>query len=200
LIEEAYRQGTSCGIDEAGFKKQLADALAAAKGKNIIVAAHQPLFSTGPHSGYVGWKPHFFPLTDFNKKLYIPLPVLGSIYALVRAVGLSHQDLHNKHYKAYINTMLTELNGTSNVVFAAGHEHTLEYFAHSADLHEVLSGAGSKKSIIRKRSNLGFGAYNKGFAVIKYYDNNEAWVEYWAPDKNNLEGKLLFKQKMYTRQ
>lgn len=200
LIEEAYREGTACGIGEVEFNKQLADAVAAAKGKNIIVAAHQPLFSTGPHSGYVGWKPHFFPLTDFNKKLYVPLPVLGSIYALVRAVGLSHQDLHNKHYKKYIKTMLTALNGTPNVVYVAGHEHTLEYFAHDANLHEVLSGAGSKKSIIRKRKTLGFGAYSKGFAVVKYYDNNEVWVEYWTPDQVKGEGVLLFRQKMYTQQ
>jgi hypothetical protein len=39
--------------------------------------------SNGIHGGYFGIKQHIFPFTDMKKKLYIPLPVIGSIYPSV---------------------------------------------------------------------------------------------------------------------
>ena len=187
LIGDGYRVGTKCDItDDASFAKQLKESVSMTIGKNLIIAAHQPLWSTGPHNGYVGWKPHLVPL-------------FGSIYAAVRYWGGSRQDLHNKHYKKYVNTVLDAVKDKPNVVFAAGHEHTLEYFAHSDNLHEVLSGAGCKKSGIRKNANLSFGAHFNGFSIIKYYDNDEAWVEYWTPNSCNKGGQLLFRTKMYVR-
>ena len=45
---------------------------------------HHPLRSGGPHGGIYGWKEHLFPLREFRRSLWIPLPVIGSIRPLAR--------------------------------------------------------------------------------------------------------------------
>jgi hypothetical protein len=82
---------------------QLKDMLYRNRSKLVIYAAHHPFKSYGPHGGYFTWKQHLFPLTELNDNLYIPLPVLGSIYAFGRG-GLGNiQDLKNPEYKDYTN-------------------------------------------------------------------------------------------------
>ncbi|MDX2001722.1 MAG: metallophosphoesterase [Chitinophagales bacterium] len=183
---------------EETFMKQLAQAVQQHKDKHIIIAAHHPLISSGPHGGYTGWKPHIFPFTIIKHHLYIPFPILGSFYSLVRAVGISKQDIRNKTYKKYIAGVKQATEGHGQVVFAAGHEHTLEYFKINKGLHQVVSGAGSKRSEIKKTKQLGFGAHSKGFAVLNYYKDGNVWLEFWKPLNDGAQGELLFRTNLYN--
>jgi hypothetical protein len=61
--------------DPAAIVVQLDDILSRNRHKQVIVAAHHPMYTYGEHGGYSTWKQHIFPLADLNKNLLIPLPV-----------------------------------------------------------------------------------------------------------------------------
>jgi hypothetical protein len=67
--------------------------------KFVIIAAHHPLNTNGPHGGCFSWKDHIFPLREIDENLWIPLPLIGSVYPLARNLGVSNQDLSNSEYQ-----------------------------------------------------------------------------------------------------
>jgi len=56
------------------------------KNDEIVVLMHHPIHTEGHHGGYFSIKEHLFPLTELNSKLWLPLPVLGSVYPTYRRV------------------------------------------------------------------------------------------------------------------
>ncbi|RZL14249.1 MAG: hypothetical protein EOO96_30955, partial [Pedobacter sp.] len=75
------------------------------KDKVILLASHHPFQSYGPHGGYFNLRNHLFPLTSLNKNLYIPMPVLGSVYPFLRSTLLSPEDLNHPAYKDMIRSV-----------------------------------------------------------------------------------------------
>jgi hypothetical protein len=65
---------------------QLDDLLSRNSKKLVVFAVHHPFKSYGIHGGYFKIKQHLFPLTEYFPKLYIPLPVIGSIYPITRDI------------------------------------------------------------------------------------------------------------------
>src|SRR5690606_18751883 len=121
---------------------QLEDLIQKNSDKLIILALHHPLKSYGPHGGYFTIKQHIFPFTDINDKYYLPLPVLGSIYPLTRAVFGTSQDIKHPLYQKMINSIENVTNQFNNVIYVSGHEHTLQYIVDSLR-HYIVSGSGS---------------------------------------------------------
>ncbi|TMI80809.1 MAG: metallophosphoesterase, partial [Bacteroidetes bacterium] len=93
--------------------------------KLIILADHHTFKSTGAHGGYFTAKQHIFPFTDIIPNLYIPLPVIGSIYPIARSVFGSPQDLKHPFYADMITAVEKVAKKYPNVIFVAGHEHSL---------------------------------------------------------------------------
>ncbi len=161
-------EGPRDGCDvatEKEFLLLLEDLLKHNKGKRIIIAAHHPVYSYGEHGGYFPFKDHLFPLTALNKHLWLPLPVIGSIYPGYRKLIGNVQDLANARYtrlRKGVEKLLKEYPGT---VYAAGHEHNLEYLRRDG-IHYVVSGAGSKTAFLQAPNPLSFGASERGFARI----------------------------------
>jgi len=71
--------------------------------KLVLLASHHPFKSNSVHGGNFQLKQHIFPLTDIKKSLFIPLPVIGSIYPIVRSVFGTPQDLSHPNYVNMIN-------------------------------------------------------------------------------------------------
>jgi hypothetical protein len=138
-----------------------------------------------------------FPLTLVRDNLYIPLPGLGSLYPLLRQYGLSRQDISNKHYQDLRNRLLAAFNDEKNLVIASGHEHALQLTPYK-DIHQVISGAGSKNSALFKGNDALFGHGTKGFARLNYYSNGQCWVEFWEPIKDGSTGKLIYRSPLYS--
>jgi hypothetical protein len=84
------------------------------RNKNVVIAMHHPPYTYGPHGGKFTVKQHIFPLTEMNPKLYIPLPVLGSLSALFRATIGSKQDVANNIIKISAQRYLLALRKTEN--------------------------------------------------------------------------------------
>ena len=162
--------GSGCAeTREDGAERALAAALRGAEGRHAIVLAHHPLRSGGPHGGKFGWREHVFPLREVDRSLWIPIPVLGSIRHVARMLGVSPQDAASARYRAMIASVERGLAAAPPLVFAAGHDHSLQVIrgGDSARFH-VVSGAGSADEVTWAYAIDGtlFAAATPGYARI----------------------------------
>ncbi|MES3016121.1 MAG: metallophosphoesterase [Bacteroidota bacterium] len=179
--------------------QQVQDIIVRNKGKHIIIAQHHPLFSNGRHGGYYTLKDYLFPLTLVRDNYYIPLPIIGAIYPLMRQYGISRQDLSNKDYQQLKRGLLSILEDEKNVVLATGHEHALQFNKYN-DVNHIISGAGAKTSTMIKGNGalFSYGGGSQGFARLNYYDNGQAWLEFWEPVGDGSTGKIVYRTPLYA--
>lgn len=181
--------------DPATLMVLLDDALVRNRGKRVILAAHHPVITYGDHGGVFTWQDHLFPLVDLNKNLYIPMPVIGSLYPLYRGVLGSSQDIKHTNYNQYskaIQRMLAKHPGT---IYAAGHEHALEHIVKDS-VQYIVSGSGSKTGYVKKGRFARFAQGVKGFVKVTMYVNGSADLEFWQVDNEFQEGKIVYTDKL----
>lgn len=121
----------------------LDSALSTAGERFVIINAHHPFATHGPHGGFFPWADHLFPLLHLNINLWIPLPIIGSLYPVARMLGVSPQDLSNGLYKNLIAKMEGVLRKHKNWTFAAGHEHSLQVLKGVNGNYYLVSGFGT---------------------------------------------------------
>lgn len=176
--------GSGCECNtEAELLSTLADIVARNENKLLIFAAHHPFITFGRHGGYYNLKQHIFPFTDLNPKLYIPLPVLGSIYPIARGVFGNIQDTKHPIYKNFSSAIDSILNTHPNCIRVAGHEHNLQLIKQGKNFY-VVSGAGSKHSEITKDDRLVFSSLKSGFATIDVIKNDNVYVRYFSSEND----------------
>ena len=158
---------------------QLEDILAKNSNKLVLLATHHPMRSYGQHGGYFTFKQHIFPFTDMKPKLYIPLPLLGSAYPLTRAVFGTSQDLKHPFYQAMISDFEKVVQGHKNVIYVAGHEHTLQMIQDSG-YNYIVSGSGSKTSRVSKSRNTLFAASENGFVTLEVSVNKNVRATFYG--------------------
>src|SRR5262249_23941024 len=110
-------QGVCKDPSEGGFSEpvqtqavddRIHGALRPADGRRVLLLGHHPLGTTGPHGGFFPLKTHLFPLTELVPWLYVPLPGLGSLYAVGRRY-LTSQDLGGPRNRAMRRRLEREL-------------------------------------------------------------------------------------------
>lgn len=126
----------------AGFVAALRDDLETANGRQVVVVGHHPLTSGGPHGGYFSLRQHIFPLTEVWDWAWIPLPVLGSIYPLARRSGISDQDMSGSRYRAMREAIEDVFAANQPLLYAGGHDHSLQVSTATEARYHVVSGAG----------------------------------------------------------
>ncbi len=171
----------------------LQDIMLANKHKKVLVAAHHPMYSEGIHGGHIPFKKHLFPLTEINPSLYIPLPVIGSIYPFYRSVIGNIQDIPHPKYKAIRNAMVDVFSQYPSTVFANGHEHSLQLIEKN-QVSYITSGSGAKTTHVKTSGEATYAASKNGFSVLKYFKNGDIKVEYWVTDDAFPDGKLDFEK------
>lgn len=176
----------------------LDDILSRNRDKHVIVAGHHPMYSFGPHGSKYTFKQHLFPLTDLNKKLWIPLPVIGSIYPIFRSFFGTRQDLPNPRYKMIRNSMVEIFSQVGDLVYVSGHEHSLQYIQRDS-AHYVVSGSGSKSSNSAAGLGTKFHDQTHGFARLKYADDGAVTLTFYDGDaketlyEEELNKKIIIK-------
>jgi hypothetical protein len=159
---------------------QIADIAQRNSKKLVVVACHHPFKSNGIHGGYFTLKQHIFPLTDMKKNLYIPLPVIGSIYPLERNVFGTPQDISHPNYQNMIKSVTDAIKeASSNVVFVAGHDHNVQLIRDSG-YHYIVSGGGCKQSRTSKNKNSLFNSTSQGFAVLEVSTNKSVTARFYT--------------------
>lgn len=134
---------SSCEADsEAEVLAALRQALAQAGGRDVVVLAHHPLASGGPHGGHFTLRQHLFPLTDVRHGLWLPLPIIGSLYPIARAAGVSPQDQPSGEYQHMRDALVDAAREHPPLAWAAGHEHVLQVIESPRFGRLLVSGAG----------------------------------------------------------
>src|SRR5207237_748515 len=135
---------SSCPADS---EREVIDSVRAALGtagaRRVVVIAHHPLVSGGPHGGYFGWQDHVFPLRNFKSWLWIPLPLIGSVYPIARESGISRQDVSSATYRRMRAALDSAFAGSAPFIYAAGHDHALQVIGGTSARSALVSGAGT---------------------------------------------------------
>ncbi len=159
---------------------QLDDILARNRHKRVIVAGHHPLYSYGRRGGYRPARVHLFPLTELHPALYVPLPGLGSGYALYRRLLGGPQDIPHPRYRVQRNTLREVLDKYPGVVYAAGHDDALQYIRRG-NVHYVNSGTAARDAYLAPgKPHLQYGRAGGGFARLDYQADGGVWLSLWA--------------------
>ena len=174
------------------FLKKMEQLFVKYKEQEIICMLHHPIKSNGNHGGYFSFKQHIFPLGELG--IWLPLPVIGSIYPLYRNVKGSTQDNTNKKNKNLTKGLenMAEKHAL-NIVFASGHEHGLEYYE-SSKIKYIVSGSGAKTSYIQKGGEAVYAREARGFARILFYENFESWLEVYTVNGYEEKPRLEFRR------
>ncbi len=164
----------------------LDDILSRNSHKLVILAFHHTFRSYSPHGGYFTLKEHIFPFTDAIPGLYIPLPIIGSIYPLTRAVFGTSQDIKHPLYQSMINDIEGIVNGHPNVIYAAGHDHSLQLIQDST-YNFIVSGAGSKNSRVNKnRKHTLYASPLSGFWTLEISKDKNVQASVYIVDGDSV--------------
>lgn len=171
---------------------RMRELLAQNKDKMIILASHHPFQSYGAHGGYFTLKNHIFPLTALSSNLYIPLPIIGSLYPFLRTTFLSPEDMKHPLYKEMIEKVNSVFGDMPNVVYVAGHEHGLQLIK-SKQL-QIVSGAGAKHSPNKLGKNSLFHSFENGYVIADQLMNNDMRYEYYTYDAIGVKKVFSYTQ------
>lgn len=121
----------------------LREAVEVDSGRIVVVAAHHPLVTGGVHGGKFDWKDHIFPLRAISGWLWVPLPIIGSLYPLVRGSGISAQDTPSGENTAMRDSLISAFQSRPPLAYASGHEHNLQILAGDVPPYRLVSGSGT---------------------------------------------------------
>jgi hypothetical protein len=174
--------------DREATLEQLSEVIKTTDGREVLVLAHHPLDTHGPHGGFYDWQDHIFPLTRLEKWMWLPLPIIGSLYPLGRwNLVKSDEDLKGNAYKEMVKNLTSILKENPPLVYAAGHEHSLQVLANSEAADYILvSGAGceARLSQVGHGENTLFAHQHTGFMMIDFFNNGEALLRVIEPPNN----------------
>ncbi len=138
-----HARGAPCGAaTDSAVAAQLSALIAGAGSRHVVVAGHHPLRTGGAHGGKFSLLEHLFPLRHVKPWLWVPLPLIGSLYPIARANGISRQDVSNSRNREMRLAIENAMRPHRPLAYAAGHEHTLQVFAGDAARWFLVSGSG----------------------------------------------------------
>lgn len=149
--ELLLRGGDPCdGVTREEFHAALTSTLSQSLDRPVILLAHHPLATGGPHGGHG-----------------------GGLHALVSRLGLSQQSLGSGRYRRMIESLTEAIasSGHPAVVYAAGHEHNLQVIdleTRDGELINLVSGSGSKLSRADSISGSRFWAAAHGYMRLDF--------------------------------
>jgi hypothetical protein len=174
--------------DNGDVLVELEDVLSRYEDTNIIVAGHHPLVSSARHAGVFAPQNHLFPLreTKLTPLHWLPLPGIGSIALFYnRIIGLSRQDVAHPDYEALRRSLLDLFSDYEDLVYAAGHEHNLQYYTQTGReglQHLIVSGSGSEGEYVRGGGDALFTAAQQGLVELIYLADGSIWLEAYTID------------------
>ncbi|NNE14897.1 MAG: hypothetical protein HKN51_07955 [Saprospiraceae bacterium] len=164
------------------------------KNDEIVVLMHHPIKSNGLHGGNFSFNHHLFPIHE--KNIWIPLPIIGSLYPIFRQVTGSVQDIthiKNKELMQGMNDIAKKLR--VNVIFASGHDHGMQYF-NEGKLKYIVSGGGGKTDYVKKGGDAEYAKEARGFAKINFYEDFETWLEMYTVTGFNTEPVMEYRTQL----
>jgi hypothetical protein len=162
-------EGSRCATrDQAEVIARLDKLLRGAGGRQVIVAGHHALLSGGPHGGYFSLSDHLFPLRNLHPALFVPLPIIGSLYPIARSFGISAEDLDSRPYRRLRAALDSAFACAPPAIYAAGHEHGLQLLDRGRPPLLAVSGAGiyGHESFLQRLPETRFALAKGGFMRV----------------------------------
>ena len=138
-------------------------------GQSVIVAAHHPLVTGGPHGGYCG------------------------AFALFRRWANTSQDLFGRSYTRMRDSLNRALETRPPLIFAAGHDHSLQVLHGRTSSYALVSGAGSigkGECAARLRQSLYVGQATSGFMRLDFTAGDSVLLRVYRYD-NHVQGEVF---------
>jgi len=140
---------------QRAFFDELEEAFTAAGHREIVVLSHHPWQTSGPHGVSEGGR------------------ALG-LYYLLEKSGTLVQDLSSAVYADFIEAFreIVRVTDRRPLVFAAGHDHSLQVFEAVQPTDPVfglVSGAGSKLSPVSRADGLKYAAARPGYMTLVFH-------------------------------
>jgi len=186
-----YKECTSKSDDDV--YRNIEAAFKSAGNKKVLVMAHHPVDSYGEHGGFFSFEAHLFPLRAIVKELWIPLPVIGSLYPVVRNLGITSQDMSSSVYKKMASRLDSIYTKYSPVAVAAGHDHSLQVLQMKS--YFMLVSGGGLASRIRSLTtgdNTIFAYDNSGYMKIDLLKNGKMKLDVIVPLNDGKESEDIF--------
>ena len=162
----------------------------------VIVVGHHPLQSYGPHGGYFDWKAHLFPSRLVKKWLWIPTPILGSVYPYTRRhLYKLDQDMgsaRNKNMVAQLNRAFSKRKSPSQgpplLIYASGHEHSLQVLKGDTVDYLLVSGSAASRKVTEVMSgdNTLFAHQHTGFIAMDFFSNGKVLLRVVEPESKGV--------------
>jgi hypothetical protein len=137
-------------------------------GQFVIVAAHHPLRTGGPHGGYCG------------------------AFALFRRWANTSQDLLGKSYTRMRDSLNSALATRPPLIFAGGHDHSLQVLQGLTSSYVLVSGAGSigkGECSARLRQSLYVGQATSGFMRLDFVAGDSVLLRVYRYD-SHVQGEV----------
>lgn len=180
--ENAVSTGIDCDCDTPqDVLDKLEELIYLNRNKTILLITHHPLASYGHHGGYFTWKDHIFPLTNLNKNLYIPLPIIGSLYPIGRSTLFSgEQDLRQPNYDKWIDAMKGMINEQQNILLFSDHEMGQQLIRMKDGHIQAITGTTGKYGNIYKGKGSLYTDNAPGFIVCDYMDDQSIRITFYT--------------------
>ncbi|MGZ3909524.1 MAG: BamA/TamA family outer membrane protein [Flavisolibacter sp.] len=199
-VHEKPGPGSPCDAKTTEeFATELEEIVAMHPNQLLIIAMHHPVYTFGIHGGDYGWKEHLFPLTAVNPKLWIPLPVIGSIYPISRGVFGSLQDVRHPLYRNMADIIEKAMKKHPNPIQVAGHDHSLQMILKDS-IPYIVSGSGINLSRVkenRKGELLFSDVSHNGFALLEVRKSGSVTAKFYDVSSTGLD-KPMFTHQLDT--
>ena len=171
-----------CEIKDRGrFFEELESLIKKNRQKTVIIALHHPLLSYGVHGGQFSFKQGIYP--NGGK---VPMPFLGGAINLLRKTsGASAEDLSNQLYNVLKKRILTLSQYSDKIIFASGHEHTLQYIEEFGK-PQIVSGSGAKTGANRLLNGSKFSSGMNGYAILTVYKDGSSDVVFHGTEADTV--------------
>ncbi len=176
----------------------LADIMNKRDDEVVIVVGHHPLISMGQHGGHYPLRDHIFPLTELWEYAWIPLPVIGSLYPLLRNAIGAEQDVSNRKFQAFAQTMLAMMQAEEGrSLYVAGHEHGLQHIPLGPLDHILISGGGSRPSWVSSGAPSAFTHGGYGLLVVDVLQSGRTLLYALEPDDSEHGYQVLYETELF---
>lgn len=183
---------------DSDFFIRINDAIKRNSNKHVILATYHPIYSSGHHGGKFGLKTHIYPLTVHNSNLFVPLPLIGSMYVGYRKLMGNPKDLSHYKYRKFRQTIEDVLKNKKNLIYTASLEKNLQY-RNKENIHHIISGSGQMPVYVNQNSKSDYAQKEKGFAKIELYNDGKAELYFYSSKSGQpLYHKILYKKKIST--
>lgn len=188
-IHDKPGPGSTCDartVEE--FETLLKDIADSHPNQLLLIVTHHPMYSFGVHGGDYTWKEHLFPFTAIKKNLWIPFPVIGSIYPVSRGVFGNLQDIKHPLYQTMVKAIKNATKAHPNTIYAAGHDHSLQLILRDSNYY-IVSGAASNLSRVRdnREGKLVFHDVSPGVVLLEVSKKGSITTKFYNVSSQNLQ-------------